>query len=291
METSNYLMDFLHKVDVLISEINKLNSKIRLYQKNSNTFGIAFDVRFSISPDNFIKLRDFLHEKIENGNYYDREIVNLKREVSRQFSYIVVKIEQEIVRIDSVQEQEMNKIVNATLYNARIKNEIDLRNSFYIKSSIFDKFLGVEKYRKLSYTNHDLKAKLIEREYETKLKERKSIFELVSMIENENVKNGEVLCLQDEMIKAFMIDRNVIKRSSQYSWKQADLLPRGVFEKRAYYKVLNKNLIAENEKLENDLRQNLRNLEIVDKNFNFEKLMRINTKLTKILKGGLRTNV
>lgn len=291
METSNYLMDFLHKVDVLISEINKLNSKIRLYQKNSNTFGIAFDVRFSILPDNFIKLRDFLHEKIENGNYYDREIVNLKREVSRQFSYIVVKIEQEIVRIDSVQEQEMNKIVKATLYNARIKNEIDLRNSFYIKSSIFDKFLGIEKYRKLSYTNHDLKAKLIEREYETKLKERKSIFELVSMIENENVKNGEVLCLQDEMIKAFMIDRNVIKRSSQYSWKQADLLPRGVFEKRAYYKVLNKNLIAENEKLENDLRQNLRNLEIVDKNFNFEKLMRINTKLTKILKGGLRTNV
>lgn len=291
METSNYLMDFLHKVDVLISEINKLNSKIRLYQKNSNTFGIAFDVRFSILPDNFIKLRDFLHEKIENGNYYDREIVNLKREVSRQFSYIVVKIEQEIVRIDSVQEQEMNKIVNATLYNARIKNEIDLRNSFYIKSSIFDKFLGIEKYRKLSYTNHDLKAKLIEREYETKLKERKSIFELVSMIENENVKNGEVLCLQDEMIKAFMIDRNVIKRSSQYSWKQADLLPRGVFEKRAYYKVLNKNLIAENEKLENDLKQNLRNLEIVDKNFNFEKLMRINTKLTKILKGGLRTNV
>ena len=58
METSNYLMDFLRKVDVLISEINKLNSKIRLYQKNSNTFGIPFDVKFSISPDNFIKLRD-----------------------------------------------------------------------------------------------------------------------------------------------------------------------------------------------------------------------------------------
>jgi len=71
METSNYLMNFLHKVDVLISEINKLNSRVRLYQKNSITFGIPFDVRFSISPDNFIKLRDFLQEKIENGNYYD----------------------------------------------------------------------------------------------------------------------------------------------------------------------------------------------------------------------------
>lgn len=290
METSNYLMDFLHKVDVLISEINKLNSKIRLYQKNSNTFGIAFDVRFSILPDNFIKLRDFLHEKIESDSYYDREIVNLKREVSRQFSYIIVKIEQEIVRIDSIQEQEMNKVVNAALYNAKIKNEIDLRNSFYIRSSIFDKFLGIEKFRKLSYINHDLKAKLLERDYEVITKERKSIFELVNMIENENVKNGEMLCLQDEMIKAFMIDRNVIKRNS-YSWKQADLLPRGIFEKRAYYKVLNRNLIAENEKLENDLKQDLRNLEIVDKNFNIEKLMRINTKLTKILKGGLRTNV
>lgn len=291
METSNYLMDFLHKVDVLISEINKLNSKIRLYQRNSNIFGIAFDVRFSILPDNFIKLRDFLHKKIENGNYYDREIVNLKREVSKQFSYIIMKIEQEIVRIDSIQEKEMNKIVNAALYNAKIKNEIDLRNSFYVRSSIFDKFLGLEKYRKLSYINHDLKAKLIEREYETKVKERKSIFELVSMIENENVKNGEILCLQDEMIKAFMIDRNVIKRNSQYSWKQADLVPRGVFERRAYYKVLNKNLISENEKFENELKQDLENFEIEDKNFNMEKLMRINTKLTKILKGGLRTNI
>lgn len=291
METSNYLMAFLHKVDVLISEINKLNSKVRLYQKNSNTFGISFDVKYIISPDNFIKLRDFLQKKIENGNYYDREIVNLKREFSKQFSYIVVKIEQEIVRIDNFQEKEMNKIVRAALYNARIKNEIDLRNSFYVRSSIFDKFLGVEKYRKLSYINHDLKAKLIEREYETNLKDRKSIFELVNMIENENVKNGEVLCLQDEIIRAFMIDRNVVKRNSQYSWKQADLLPRGVFERRAYYKVLNKNLSLENEKLEKELKQDLKNLGIEDKNFNVEKLMRINTKLTKILKGGLRTNI
>lgn len=291
METSNYLMDFLRKVDVLISEINKLNSKIRLYQKNSNTFGIPFDVKFSISPDNFIKLRDFLHEKIENGNYYDRDIVNLKRDVSKQFSYIVVKIEQEIVRIDNFQEQEMNKIVQAALYNAKIKNEIDLRNSFYIRSSIFDKFLGLEKYRKLSYINHDLKSKLLEREYEMAPKERKSIFELVSMIENENVKSGEVLCLQDEMIKLFMIDRNVIKRNLQYSWKQADLLPRGVFEKRAYYKVLNRNLISENEKLESELKQDIKNPETEVTNFNIEKLIRMNTKLTKILKGGLSTNI
>ena len=291
METSNYLMNFLHKVDVLISEINKLNSRVRLYQKNSITFGIPFDVRFSISPDNFIKLRDFLQEKIENGNYYDRDIVNLKREVSKQFSYIILKIEQEVVRIDNFQEQEMNKIVQSALYNAKIKNEIDLRNSFYVRSSIFDKFLGIEKYRKLSYINHDLKAKLIEREYETKIKEKKSIFELVSMIENENVKNGEVLCLQDEMIKAFMIDRNVVKRNSQHSWKQADLLPRGVFEKKSYYKVLNNNLIVENEKLENELKQDFINFEVEDRGFSFEKLMRLDTKLTKILKGGLRTNI
>lgn len=291
METSNYLMAFLHKVDVIISEINKLNSKVRLYQKNSDIFGIPFDVKYIILPDNFIRLRDFLQKKIEDGNYYDREIVNLKREFSKQFSYIVLKIEQEIVRIDNFQEKEMNKIVQASLYNAKIKNEIDLRNSFYVRSSIFDKFLGVEKYRKLSYINHDLKAKLIEREYEIKCKEKKSIFELVSMIENENVKNGEILCLQDKIIKAFMIDRNTVKRNSQYSWKQVDLLPRGVFERRAYYRVLNKNLIIENEKLENELKQELRSSEIIDKGFNIEKLMRMNTKLNKILRGGLRTNI
>lgn len=292
METSNYLMEFLHKVDILISEINKLNSKIRLYQKNSNTFGIPFDVKFSVLPDNFLKLRSYLQAKIENGSAYDKHIVNLKREVSRDFSYIVVKIEQEISRIDRFQENEMNKIVYAAIYNAKIKNEIDMRNSFYVRSSIFDKFLGIHKFRRLSYINHDLKAKLLEIEFEKKSKERKSIFELVAMIENESVKNGEVLCLQDEMIKSFMIDRNVVKRNLDYSWKQVQLIPYGIFEKRSYYKILNKSLSNENDNLKEKLENNLRiKEEMEERSFSVEKLVRLNTKLTKILRSGLRTNI
>lgn len=291
MDNSNYLMDFLHKIDVLISEISKLNSKIRLYQKNSNTFGIPFNNKYSISLEYFERLRDFLQEKIENGNCYDRKIVNLKRKFSRDFSYIVLKIEQEIVRIDNFQEQEMNKIVYSALYNAKIKREIDLRNSFYVKSSIIDKFLGVERYRKLSYKNHDLKAKLFEKDYEGKSKERKSVFELVCMIENESVKNGEILCLQDEIIKNFMIDRNVVKRNSEYSWKQAELVPYGIFEKRAYYKVLNKSLSLENEKIEEELKKDLNLKEDVGRNLTIEKLIRIDMKLAKMLKSGLRTNI
>lgn len=291
LNTSNYLIEFLHKVDILISEINKLNSKIRLYQRNSNTFGIPFKVEFLLSSDVFVKLRDNLQTRIENGNYYDREVVNLKRNFSKEFSYIVMKIEQEILRIDNFQEQEMNKIVYSMIYNAKIKNEIELRNSFYERTSIFDKLFGIEKYRKLSYINHDLKAKLLEKEYTIVSKERKNIFELVTMIENENVKNGELLCLQDEMIKSFMIDRNIIKRSTEYLWKQPDLLPYGFFEKIAYYKTLNKNLIIENDRLDNELKKDLIVLEQKEKNFSFEKLVRLNTKLTKMLKYGLRTNI
>lgn len=286
MTSSNYLMDFLYKTDVLISEINKLNSKIRLYQRNSDTFGIPFDVKFSISPDTFVNLSNFLHNKIEEGNIYDRDIVNLKREFSKQFSYIIVKIEQEIARIEDFQESEMNKIVYAAICNTKIKNEMNLRNSFYVSSSIFDKFLGIEKFRKLSYKNHELKAKVIEKEYETAAKERKTIFELVCMIENENFKDGRLLCLQDEIINSFMIDRRIIKRNDSYAWKQADLLPHGFWEKRAYYKVLNKNLELENEKLEKQLKSDLL-VALEEKSFGLEKLIKLNSKLTKILKNGL----
>ncbi len=283
MKSSNYLMDFLYQVDNLISEVNKLDSKIRLYQKNSEIFGMDFDVKFSISPDYFVKLREFLQDKIEYNNCYDRKIVNLKRNFSKEFAYIVVQIENEIARIDKLQEKEMNKIVYKKIYKSRFENEINLRNSYYVESSIFEKFLGIAKYRKLSVKNHDLKAKLIEKEYNEKFHERKSIFELVCMIENENIKSGEMLCLQDDIIKAFMIDRNIIKRSENYSWRKADLLPNGIFEKRAYYKILNKNLILENEKLEDNLKSNFIK-KFKEKNWTKEKLVKLNSKLAKILK-------
>lgn len=290
MRSSNYLMDFLHHVDILISEINKLNSKIRLYQKNSEIFDINFDVKFSISPDYFIKLREFLQNKIEYENCYNRDIVNLKRSFSKDFTYIIVKIENEIARIDKLQEKEMNKIVYKAVYKARFENEIGLRNSFYIENSIFERFLGIAKYRKLSVKNHDLKARLIIKEYDEKIHEEKSIFELVCMIENEKVKNGDLLCLQDDIIKAFMIDRNVIKRVEDYSWQKANLLPNGIFEKMAYYKILNKNLILENEKLENNLKSDFIE-KMKEKNWTKEKLIKLNYKLSKILKNGVIVKV
>lgn len=290
MIDSNYLMDFLYKTDVLISEINKLNSKIRLYQRNSNTFDIPFEIKFSISPDTFVNLRNFLHDKIEEGSNYNKEIVDLRREFLRNFSYLIIKIEQEIARIENFQENEMNKIVYAAICNTKIKNEMTLRNSFYVSSSLIDKFLGIDKFRKLSYKNHELKAKLIEKEYKEGTKERKNIFELVCMIENENVKDGELLCLQDEIINSFMLDRRIIKRNNDYSWKQANLLPTGFFEKRAYYKILNKNLSIENEKLEKDLKSDLL-VALEEKSFDLQKLIKLNVKLTKILKNGLAIKI
>lgn len=290
MNSSNYLMDFLYQVDVLISEVNKLNSKIRLYQKNAKFFDMPFDVKFSISPEYFVKLREFLQQKIENGNCYERDIVNLKRNFAKEFRYIIVKIENEISRIDSFQEKEMNRIVYSALYKARFEREIIQRNSYYVESSIFDRFLGIVKYRKLMVKNHDLKAKLVVKEFEEKIRERKSIFELVCMIENENAKTGSILCLQDDIIKAFMIDRNVIKGLETHPWRKADLIPNGVFEKRAYYKILNKNIILENQKLEEILKSEfLENLK--EKSLVKERLVKMNSKLAKILKGGLTVKV
>lgn len=290
MKSSNYLIDFLYQVDVLISEIDKLNSKVRLYQRNCEIFDMDFNVNFSISLECFIKLRDFLHQKIENGNCYDRDIVNLKRNFSKQLMYLVSKIEQEIIRIDDFQEKEMNKIVYKEIYKSRFENEINSRNSYYRVSSIFEKFLGIAKYRRLMVRNHDLRSKIIVKEYDEKARHRKSIFELVCLIEDEDIKTGEILCLQDKIIKAFMIDKNVVKRNEGYVWKKADLLPSGIFEKRAYYKILNKNLILENQKLEQKLNSDFLE-ELKQKSFKMERLRKLNAKLSKILKKGVIAEV
>ena len=290
MKSSNYLMEFLYQVDILISEINKLNSKVRLYQRNSKIFDIVFDVKFSISPDYFLKLREFLQKKIEQGNSYDREIVNLKRNFSRELSYLTLKIEQEITRINIFQENQMNKIVYETMYSAKWENQIKLRNSYNIESSLWDRFIGVAKYRKLMVENHHIKALLVKKEYENVKNNRKNIFELVNMLENTDIKNGKVLCLQDDMIKAFMIDRNVIKSNQNDYWRQAILIPNGIWERRAYYKVLNKNIIKENEELKMKLNDN-RIQEIYKKDKNKDNLIRLNSKLGKILSGGMTVKV
>lgn len=284
MNGSNYLVEFLYDVDVLISEINKFNSKKRLYKVNSEKFGIEYDVNFSISPDYFIKLRDFLQKKIEKGCYYDRNIVNVKREFSREIPYIKTKIQEELIRINYVQENAMNKVVRQAIYDSKIENENKIISSLDCEDSLWDKFVGRAKYRKLAIKNHELKKKIITQEFENDNNEKKTIFELVNMIENEEVKSGELLCIQDEMIKFFMIDRNIIKRDSVSSWKVANIVPTGFFNQRVYYRTLNKNLEEENMCLKNSLEDSVKK-DINEISFTKEGLMRLNTKLAKILKG------
>ncbi len=284
MNGSNYLVEFLYDVDVLISEINKFNSKKRLYKVNSEKFGIEYDVNFSISPDYFIKLRDFLQKKIEKGCYYDRNIVNVKREFSREIPYIKTKIQEELIRINYVQENAMNKVVRQAIYDSKIENENKIISSLDCEDSLWDKFVGRAKYRKLAIKNHELKKKIITQEFENDNNEKKTIFELVNMIENEEVKSGELLCIQDEMIKFFMIDRNIIKRDSVSSWKVANIVPTGFFNQRVYYRTLNKNLEEENMCLKNSLEDSVKK-DINEFSFTKEGLMRLNTKLAKILKG------
>ncbi len=282
MKNSNYLIDFSYKLDCLISEINKLNSKIRLCKINARLFNIDVKTHNPISPDYFLKLRDFLHEKIEEGSKYDRKIAELKRNFSREYESIIRKIAKEINKIEEEQETEINKVVYRAIYAARFNNENYLSETYNVKSSIFEAFLGIAKYRKLSYINHQLKAKLVEKEYNETNFTRKSVFELVNMIENADVKDGDLLCLQDDIIKAFMIDRNVIKRNIKDTWKQAVLIPDGVFEKKAHYKILNKNLVQENKELEMSLKENRLIVE-KEKNISMNNLITLNSKLAKIV--------
>lgn len=286
MEISNYLIDFLQKIDVLVSEINKLESKTRLCQKNAKIFGFKVESRFSISPEYFVKLREFVQMKIEHGSVYEKEIVELKRNFLKEFNYIITGISKEISRIDIEQQQELNRVVRLAIYNAELDNEINIRDSFNVKSSIFDNFLGVAKYRSLSYENHNLKIKKIEKKFNFEIEENKNAFELVNLIENLDVKTGELLCLQDDIIKYFMIDKNTVKRSASRSWKPVELLPKGIFNIKNYYKILNKNLKIENEKLQNQLDKKVE-MRLVTRDSGVERLALINSKLAKIIKNNL----
>lgn len=283
MNNSNYLIEFLYEVDILISEINKFNSKKRLYKMNSEKFAIKYDVRFSISPDYFVKLREFLHTKIDSTYNYDRDIVNLKREFTRESPYIKMKIQEELIRINYIQEQEMNKVVNHAIYESKIENEDKNLNSLKDEDSLIDKFVGKAKYKKLAIKNHEFKKKIITQKYKNEHSSQKTIFELVNMIENEEFKSGKLLFLQDEIIKQYMIDRNIIKRDKVSSWKVADIIPSGFFNQRAYYKILNKNLENENEILKNKLNESEQE-NIKESSFTKDGLIKLNVRLAKILK-------
>ena len=97
---SNYLVKFLRDVDILISEMDKLNGKIRLYRKNCNMFKINYSVNFTISPDSFVSLRNFLAQKIDENIGYDKKIVDLRREFLRNFDFLMKNIKKEITRIN-----------------------------------------------------------------------------------------------------------------------------------------------------------------------------------------------
>ena len=101
------------------------------------------------------------------------------------------------------------------------------------------------------------------------------------MIGNSDVKTGELLCLKDNIIKAFMIDRNTVEKECRDSWKPAILIPHGFNAKREYYRILNKKLTEENEILENKL-NNRKEFELEEECFKMKDLIRLNSKLTKI---------
>ena len=122
MKSSNYLIELLYELNELISEIDKLNSKQRLYQKNCEVFGIDYSVRFSISNIEFKRLRDFVHQKIDEGSRYDRNIVNIKRNISRHKPYLTVKIEQEILRYSLKGKKETNIIMDNQIQNTKHNN-------------------------------------------------------------------------------------------------------------------------------------------------------------------------
>ena len=80
-----------------------------------------------------------------------------------------------------------------------------------------------------------------------------------------------------------MIDKNVIKREPNDTWRPAMIIPHGFKAKIKQYRILNKNLLSENEKLEKEITEN-RLLGIEKHKVSCRELNLLNLKLSKLIK-------
>ena len=83
------------------------------------------------------------------------------------------------------------------------------------------------------------------------------------------------------IIKSFMIDRNVVKKENNSTWRIAVLVPHGFSAKKQYYKVLNKNLEKENIELKGVI-ENDRSGELIENSLDGVNLRRLSSKLARV---------
>lgn len=247
----------LNKINILISKTDKLNTTIRICNKNSKILGIPKVNLNKILLDDLECLKDLIITLIENSYDKEEQIINSKNEIDKNLKDLVKKIEKENEKLEYDQNREIYKKAIRLIYVAKWREKEKEISYLDYKTSFLSKLTGEEKFRKLSIEKKKLESSLIKKEYYVMLGNYKgeTVREIVNKLNSSSDRDFELIDFKDLLIRTFMIDSDTITSQIDIEWNQSNIVPYGFFEKIKYYKNINKITISQiedlNEKLAN----------------------------------------
>lgn len=247
----------LNKINILISKTDKLNTTIRICNKNSKILGIPKVNLNKILLDDLECLKDLIITLIENSYDKEEQIINSKNEIDKNLKDLVKKIEKENEKLEYDQNREIYKKAIRLIYVAKWREKEKEISYLDYKTSFLSKLTGEEKFRKLSIEKKELESSLIKKEYYVMLGNYKgeTVREIVNKLNSSSDRDFELIDFKDLLIRTFMIDSDTITSQIDIEWNQSNIVPYGFFEKIKYYKNINKITISQiedlNEKLAN----------------------------------------
>ena len=247
----------LNKINILISKTDKLNTTIRICNKNSKILGIPKVNLNKILLDDLECLKDLIITLIENSYDKEEQIINSKNEIDKNLKDLVKKIEKENEKLEYDQNREIYKKAIRLIYVAKWREKEKEISYLDYKTSFLSKLTGEEKFRKLSIERKKLESSLIKKEYYVMLGNYKgeTVREIVNKLNSSSDRDFELIDFKDLLIRTFMIDSDTITSQIDIEWNQSNIVPYGFFEKIKYYKNINKITISQiedlNEKLAN----------------------------------------
>lgn len=245
----------LNKINILISKTDKLNTTIRICNKNSKILGIPKVNLNKILLDDLECLKDLIITLIENSYDKEEQIINSKNEIDKNLKDLVKKIEKENEKLEYDQNREIYKKAIRLIYVAKWREKEKEISYLDYKTSFLSKLTGEEKFRKLSIEKKKLESSLIKKEYYVMLGNYKgeTVREIVNKLNSSSDRDFELIDFKDLLIRTFMIDSDTITSQIDIEWNRSNIVPYGFFEKIKYYKNINKITISQIEELNEKL--------------------------------------
>ena len=271
----------LNKINILISKTDKLNTTIRLYNKNAKILGIPKVNLNKILLDDLERLKDLVVTLIENSYDKEEQIINAKKEIDNNLRKLVEKIEKENNKLEHTQNEEIFKKAIRLIYVAKWREKEKEISYLEYKTGLFSKLTGEEKYRKLCIEKKKLESSLIKNEYYTAKEnyQGETVREIVNKLNSSPDRDFELLDFKDLLIKTFMIDSDTITSLIDIDWNSSNIIPYGFFEKIKYYKNINKITINQINELKEKLKKfenNEGQTEVTKKELQEEKKNKLN---------------